>query len=116
MKPLILYTLRPESVLARTFVQYLSTSKRPVQLRPLSEMPAPLGWEQRLRLRLQQEQQTLRQAIGGLEMGIALAAAAPHRFPDGPRWTDEKKNHERRLKVVEWKLEQLTQVGEEGRP
>jgi hypothetical protein len=107
MQSLILYTLRPEGFMAQTFAQFLSTDKCVVVCRSLSQMPAPMGLEARQRLTLKQEQKELRQAIGGLELGIALAAGAPHRFPEGPMWAEEKKTHERRLAVVEWKLAQL---------
>ena len=107
MQPLIIYTMRPEGFLAQEFARFLSTGTRVVQMRPLSELPPPLTWEQRQRKKLAVEREDLRQAIGGLEMGIALAAAAPHRFPEGPMWAAEKHSHERRLKVVEWKLAQL---------
>lgn len=111
MQPLIIYTLRPQGFMAQMFAEFLSTDSRKVQLRPLSELPTPVGWEARRRLQLEADRDYLRQAIGGLEMGIALAAAAPHRFPEGPMWAAEKQTHERRLKVVEWKLQQITKSG-----
>ena len=116
MPPLIIYTLRPEGALARTVAEFLSTANQVVQLRPLSELPAPaaLGWVERNRRKLEAEAKELRQAIGGLELGLALAAGAPHRFPEGPLWASEKQTHERRLKVVAWKLAQLARAAEQA--
>lgn len=107
MQPLIIYTLRPQGFIAQTFAQFLSNSNCVVQLRPLSALPAPISWEERQRRKLLDEKDELRQAIGGFEMGIALATAAPHRFPDGAIWAERKHTCERRLKVVLWKIEQL---------
>lgn len=106
MQKLILYTLRPEGSLAQQFVRFLGAAGRVVQVRPLSELP-PVDWVKRQRQKLSAEQAELRQAIVTLEMGVALATAAPHRFPDGPRWAAEQQTHARRLRVVEWKLAQL---------
>jgi hypothetical protein len=115
MAPLIIYTLRPEGFLAQQFARFLGAAKCAVQLRPLSELP-PVDWAKRQRQKLAAEQAELRQAIVTLEMGVALATAAPHRFPDGARWAAEKHTHERRLRVVEWKLQQLPQLAPPGRP
>lgn len=115
MQPLIIYTLRPEGSVAQQLVRFLSAANRAVQLRPLSELPAPISWLERRRRQLEQEKEDLRQAIGGLEMGVALATAAPHRFPDGRMWAADKETHERRLKVVEWKLAQLA-LAQEAEP
>jgi hypothetical protein len=108
---LIIYTFRPEGVIARAFAQFLSADNRVVKVLPLSALPqpTPLSWLEKRRAQLLREQQDLREAIGGLEMGIALATGAPHRFPEGPMWAAEKHTHERRLRVVAWKLEKLAE-------
>ncbi len=113
---LVIYTLRPEGFIAQAFAQFLSTDNRVVKLLPLSALPQPkpLSWLEQKRAKLQREQKDLRDAIVGLEMGISLATGAPHRFPEGPMWAAEKLTHERRLKVVEWKLEQLDKEGEQA--
>lgn len=109
MQALILYTLRPEGSLAQQFARFLGGAGHVVQLRPLCELP-PVDWVKRQRQKLAAEQAELHQAIVTLEMGVALATAAPHRFPDGARWAEQKHLHERRLKVVTWKLAQLPQA------
>jgi hypothetical protein len=111
MQPLIIYTLRPEGRLAQQFARFLGAANHVVQMRPLSELP-PVNWVKRQREKLAAEQAELHQSIVTLEMGVALATAAPHRFPDGARWAAQKHTYERRLKVVEWKLQQLAK--EEG--
>jgi hypothetical protein len=112
-RPLLIYTLQPEGVLARAFAQFLNADKRVVKFLPLSALPTPtpMSWLEKRRAQLQREQKDLREAIGGLEMGIALATSAPHRFPEGPMWAAEKLTHERRLRVVEWKLAQVAKQG-----
>lgn len=110
-RPLIIYTLRPQGPIAQQFAQFLRAADHVVQLRPLSALPPPIGWEERQRKKLILEKEELRQAIGGLEIGIALAAAAPHRIPDGAMWAEQKHRCERRLRVVAWKLQQLGQEG-----
>jgi hypothetical protein len=110
---LILYTLRPQGFFAQALAQYLSKENRVVELRPLSALPPPMGWEERQRRKLVEEKQELKHAIGGFEMGIALATNAPHRFPDGKQWAAQKHKCEVRLKVVSWKLEQLALMRQE---
>jgi hypothetical protein len=110
---LILYTLRPQGFFAQAFAQYLSSEGSVVELRPLSALPPPMGWEERQRRKLVEEKQELKHAIGGFEMGIALATNAPHRFPDGKQWAAQKHKCEVRLKVVSWKLEQLALMRQE---
>lgn len=114
MHPLIIYTMRPQGFIAQQFAHFLRNSNCAVQLRPLSALPAPLSWEERQRRKLLDEKEELRQAIWGFEMGIALATAAPHRFPDGAIWAERKHTCERRLRVVVWKLAQLDKEGEQG--
>ena len=113
-QPLIIYTLRPQGFFAQAFAQFLSQDNRVVELRPLSALPAPISWQERRRRKLVEEKEELRHAIGGYEMGIALALAAPHRFPDGALWAERKHKCELRFKVVVWKLEQLKRMTEEG--
>jgi hypothetical protein len=110
-QPLIIYTLQPEGVFAQAFAQFLNADNLVVKFLPLSAMPKPMSWLERRRVLLQREQRDLRHAIGGLELGIALATSAPHRYPEGPMWAAEKLTHERRLRVVEWKLAQVAKQG-----
>lgn len=115
-QPLVVYTRQPESYPARVFAEYLATtSHRPVRVLPLSALPAPPSWLVRRRAQLTAEQTELREAIQGLTMGLALAAADPHRFPDwAPAWQADQEAHERRLRVVTWKLQQLDTMPEGG--
>jgi hypothetical protein len=117
-KPLTIYTQNPASYTAKAFAEYLAVEcNRPVIVLPLSELlPTPeAALREMQRLKLLKEKKYLQEAINGLTMGLSLAASDPHRYQDWVFvWTEDKQCQEKRLALVEWKLELLSESQEEG--
>jgi hypothetical protein len=118
-KPLTIYTQNPASFAAKAFAEYLAVeSNRPVIMLPLSELlPTPEAAVREMRrLSLLKEKKYLQEAINGLTMGLALAESDPHRYKDWVFvWTEDKECQIKRLALVEFKL-QLLSDNQEGGP